>query len=180
MKDKRAIEIVLELARENITDPRTCDEENAEEMAEEQRTACNVVHDFFVNNVFDGTDVEPVSAPEATVITPQHDYGSGRREAWYHTVEGAVDPTVKGVKSFTGRYLNPGEETRLLVGSLFFGVHPSGSANNGTNEFQLYRVTPGDYHAVGDNLHWQSQFESIRNLVSEEFLCPTEPQQISG
>ena len=51
MKLERAIEIVLELARDNVIE----DSEMIEE-TKEQETACDVVEDFFVNNVFDGTE----------------------------------------------------------------------------------------------------------------------------
>ncbi len=51
MKLERAIEIVLELARDNIIDDPDMIEET-----EKQTEAANVVEDFFVNNVFDGTE----------------------------------------------------------------------------------------------------------------------------
>lgn len=52
MKLEQAIEMVLELARQNIID----DDPEMQEEAGKQTEATNVVEDFFVNNVFDGTD----------------------------------------------------------------------------------------------------------------------------
>lgn len=51
MKLEEAIELVLELARQNIID-----DPNMQEESEKQTEATNVVEDFFVNNVFDGTE----------------------------------------------------------------------------------------------------------------------------
>jgi hypothetical protein len=48
MKLEQAIEIVLELARQNIID-----DPDMREESEKQTEATNVVEDFFVNNVFD-------------------------------------------------------------------------------------------------------------------------------
>jgi hypothetical protein len=53
MKLEEAIELVLELARQNIID-----DPDMQEESEKQTEATNVVEDFFVNNVFDGTDEE--------------------------------------------------------------------------------------------------------------------------
>lgn len=47
MKLEQAIEIVLELARQNIID-----DPDMQEESEKQTEATNVVEDFFVNNVF--------------------------------------------------------------------------------------------------------------------------------
>ena len=51
MKLEDAIEIVLELARQNIIDDPEMQEES-----EKQIEATNVVEDFFVNNVFEDED----------------------------------------------------------------------------------------------------------------------------
>lgn len=40
---KRAIEITIELARQNVIDPRSCDADNAQEMADEQEQAIDMV-----------------------------------------------------------------------------------------------------------------------------------------
>lgn len=52
-----AVEIVMDLAQQGALDDVTLvnDPQLAEE-AERQQTAVDTVHDFFVNNVFDGTE----------------------------------------------------------------------------------------------------------------------------
>ena len=47
-----AIELVLELARQNALDPETCDNELRGE-AMRQREACNTLEDFAVNQLGD-------------------------------------------------------------------------------------------------------------------------------
>ena len=42
---KRATQIVIELARQNVIDPRTCDADNAEDMAAEQDQAIDMVEE---------------------------------------------------------------------------------------------------------------------------------------
>ena len=59
MKPEEAIEIVLSLARENVT----TDFELGDE-AQRQREAINTAEDFFTNNVFDGTDPHVDDVPD--------------------------------------------------------------------------------------------------------------------
>jgi len=52
-----AIEIVMELAKESVLDEdMVMDCPDLEMERDEQKEAINTVHDFFVNNVFDGTE----------------------------------------------------------------------------------------------------------------------------
>ena len=57
MKLELAIEVVLDLARENqLSEHDTDGDDKLEREQQKQETAIGTVEDFFTNNVFDGTD----------------------------------------------------------------------------------------------------------------------------
>jgi len=51
-----AVEVVLDLARQGSLSSPNVDEPEEVDAAYQQETAISVVEDFFVNNVFDGTE----------------------------------------------------------------------------------------------------------------------------
>jgi hypothetical protein len=53
-----AIEVVLDLARQGSLSKPNVNEPEEVDAAYQQETAISVVEDFFVNNVFDGTEKE--------------------------------------------------------------------------------------------------------------------------
>ena len=70
---EKAIEIVLDLARQNIIE-----DPEMEDQAARQEAAIDTVEDFFVNNVFDGTEM---TQPPPLQLTPEQ----------YDDVHGLVD-----------------------------------------------------------------------------------------
>jgi len=56
---EEAADIVLQLAQENVlSDDDVMNDPDLQEQQERQQDAVNVVHDHFVNTVWDGTDEE--------------------------------------------------------------------------------------------------------------------------
>lgn len=91
--------------------------------------------------------------------------GSGRRTGWAKTFD-AFDPELRGAKAFTGgAYLDDGVLREDPEGALVVQVSPVGSAKHGSDECQIFKLTPEGLEPCSGAFDWSKDWLAIKDAA---------------